>query len=83
MDSENGNRVFARGYKVPPPPLDSGAPKKPGCDGVNKLFGENGCRLRSRLRSQCSQRLASHGLVENQTVWVGGAEPRCSWLTIQ
>ena len=36
MDSEKGNRVFARGHNVPPP-LVFGAQKKPGLDRV-KLF---------------------------------------------
>ena len=36
MDSEKGNRVFARGgHNVPPPPLVFGAQKKPGLDRVN------------------------------------------------
>ena len=35
MDSEKGNRVFARGgHNVPPPPLVFGAQKKPGLDRV-------------------------------------------------
>ena len=36
MDSEKGNRVFARGHNVPPP-LVFGAPKKPGLDRVIPL----------------------------------------------
>ena len=36
MDSEKGNRVFARGHNVPPPPLVFGAQKKPGLDRVKR-----------------------------------------------
>ena len=36
MDSEKGNRVFARGHNVPPPPpFGFWSPKKPGLDGEN------------------------------------------------
>ena len=38
MDSEKGNRVFARGAQcAPPPPLVFGAKKKPGLDRVKSV----------------------------------------------
>ena len=46
MDSEKGNRVFARGHNVPP--LVFGAQKKPGLDRV-KGFDAVDMRLRSLL----------------------------------
>ena len=41
MDSEKGNRVFARGHNVPPPPLVFGAQKKPGLDRVKESIGDD------------------------------------------
>ena len=52
MDSEKGNRVFARGHNVPPPPLVFGAQKKPGLDRVKEVLREREEKKRKKRRKQ-------------------------------
>ena len=57
MDSEKGNRVFARGHNVPPPWFLE-PPKKPGLDRVNAFFWHHNYK-KKKTPPQADQRMPS------------------------
>ena len=61
MDSEKGNRVFARGGgTMCPPPLVFGAQKKPGLDRVNRLWSPLAYGLGGNYFSLSCRKIGTH-----------------------